>query len=209
MQLVELIHHLAFHLVAHRRVQFAAHVGQHFLPERFQSTLLHAEGFEERIIEFRQRGFLHFSDGDGESRRSAAQCFVAVVFRKGGGELALISGRKAPHARIEVLDHLAATHLEAHVLATAAFERLAIQRADEIQRHPIRLLHSPVHGRPGFPLFPELVDHLLQVFSGDFRLRLPDPDPAEIRQFHCRKHFKGGGELEVDARIHLHHFQAR
>ncbi len=108
---------------------------------------------------------------DRELRLLARKRRGAVVFGKRHVDGLLLACAHASEARFEVGEHAPCAQHDRNAFAAAAFERLAVDRALEIDSDTIGVRASRSTRRVGRPLFAQILDHRIDISQRDFRRR--------------------------------------
>ena len=99
-----------------------------------------AERLGEVVVDLGPHGRGHFLHRDGEGRVFAGQRGDRIVVREGGDDVALLAGLGAGDALLEAGDEVALAEHDRRRLGRAAFERLAVDLADEVDGDAIAVL---------------------------------------------------------------------
>ncbi len=108
----------------------------------FDGAVGNAQGLDEGLVHFGQVGGFHLVQGDQEIGLLAGH-FLAVVIlgevqRKGLG----LARLHAAHRVFKLLQHLAFTHQELEAAGLAAFKRLTVDLAFEVDGHAVAVLRG-------------------------------------------------------------------
>ena len=147
----------------------------HLGPQGRQIRLAQVLG--QGVVDGPRNGGAHLFDRDVEDRLAAGQLVVHVLLGEGDRDAALLPGLGADQLVLEALDEAVAAELQMVVLAGHARQRLAVDRALEIDHQHVALLRRP-RGvkRRGLPLGAgQAPERLL-----DLRLRHVDFDPLQL-----------------------------
>jgi hypothetical protein len=193
-----------------RFVEFALHVAADVFPERLEPAFLDAERLEEFVVELRQRGSatcldLH-REVDRLARPDSAPGSPRETWRR-----TRPAARRASRARPASKSSIICPAPSSNVASSACRRRTPRRRAGlrsprSRGRHPGR---AAFHGSQVFRCSRSrsiISSMSASVISACGTLHR---DPAQVHQFDGGKHLEGGGELEVAARFHLDHFEAR
>ena len=177
-----------------------------------------AQRLGERVVDLRTHGRGHFLHLDGEGRILAGQRGDRIVGREGGDDIALIAGLGAGDAFLEARDEVALAEHDRRRLGGAAFERFAVDLADEVDRDAIALLGGAGFvGREGDAALDELAHRLVDGFGidvGDQALELQALEVGQVeRGQHLERHRIGkvglAGEHALDLGLVFRQADAR
>ena len=193
----ELFHDLRLEPRLHRLRQFALHVLAHFGAQRRDAALADPEGLAEGVVHFRQAALLDLAHDRLEARGFSRQVAGLVVVREAQVELALLAGRRAAHALLEVRQQAARAEDDHEVLALAAFESLAADAPLEIDRDAVAVLAAARDLIPVRALPAQAFDHGVDVAVADGRDRARELDAADVIQLDLRVDLEGRGIAQV------------
>ncbi len=139
----------------------------------------------------------------------ARQLLVGVFGGEGRVELARIAGLGADQRVLEFLHDLARADGDGHVLAAAAFELRAVDRAGEVDGDAVVRGGDARDFIERRPLLAQRVEHGFEILVANARHRLLDGEIRDGLQLHFRQNFEHGGVFEVRARAHGDRLDAR
>ena len=156
-----------------------------------------AEGFAEGVVDFRQAALLDLAHDRLEARGLAREVPGLVVVGEAQVELALLAGRRAAHALLEVRQQAARAEDDHEVLALAAFEGLAVDASLEIDRDAVAVLAAARDLVPVRALPSQALDHGVHVAVAHGGHRARELDAADVIQFDLRVDLEGRGIAQV------------
>ncbi|MNV40119.1 hypothetical protein D3C71_1317190 [compost metagenome] len=167
--------------------------------QAFHGAIGNTERLGQGIIHFGQVGSFDLLDGHQEVSGLASHILAVVLRRECQGEGLAFARLHATHGVFELLEHLAFAHQELEVFGLAAFKRLAIDLAFEIDRHAVAVLSSSIHGALGeaAALLAQDVDGLVDGGVRHFSRQLFDFGIRQIGNLDFWEHFENGIESDL------------
>ena len=164
----------------------------------------HAETLGERVVDRDLAGGLHLLDGHVEGGVLAGEVLRLVVGREGDPDLARIAGFGADELVLEAGNEGAGAELELDAVAGAALERLAVDRADEVDDEPVAGggLGPLALRREGAVLLGHALERFLDLGVGHPRGQLLHGNVGQVGELEARQHLQGDREGEIGLGLH-------
>ena len=144
-----------------------------------------------------------------EGRGLTGQRGVVIVGRVRHLDLPALARRQAGHARLEVLEHAAATEQHRDVVALAALERRAVDLAREIHGDAVAVAAGALHRIEARALLAQVLHHRVDVGVGDRRRRALHGDAVDALELDLREDLERGAVAQVLVRVDAEGLDAR
>src|SRR6185503_5983825 len=162
-------------------LELALHVVAHLAAQRARAAR-ETEAVRERVVELGQLPLFDFLEIDYELRRLAGQALRRIVLRERHRRGRAVAGFVAAQRCVEVLEHLPGPDDDPDTFALAALERLAVDRAREIDGHAVAFGGAALDDGPRRTLAPQLLDHRVEIGLLDVYARHVDRELSQVLQ---------------------------
>ena len=162
-----------------------------------------AEALGEFIVDDERIARRDRLDDDVEIAGLAGELALGVEIRERRLNRSALARRDADQRLLEAGNEAVRAEHDLDGFAFAAFERLALDRADEIDRHPVVIFGRRALRlvRIGPPAFRHGVDRGVDLALRDVGDWPFERDFGEVADFEFRQHFERHPEIEIAARV--------
>ncbi len=155
-----------------------------------------AERLHERRVEVGNVRRRDLADGERELRRLSRHLAAVVIGGKRERERLRRAGLHAGQRGVEFGEHPSLAEDDRKILRLAAGELDAVDRAGEIDRHPVALLRAARDGRVAGALAAQHVERAVDVLRRHLGARPRDRDAAHVAELDLGVDLENRGELQ-------------